>query len=262
MYKDKKKLEGAIFDLYKSIRWCETVGYNITVITDITLTQEIINTLIFLELKEDVYNFLTIINNATIHTITNTQDFLKSLTSSITLNKTFIYYSGHGINNHMLMPNNDSLPFTTFRNIILKNPNDIFCVLDCCNPQGLHLPFKYTNNTFTLSDKEIKCIKQNILLITSCDSNEKSISSPTGSIFTKFFFKNLYCPYGKKLNIKSLIHDISININKINNKINHKQTISLYSSYIVPPILPLWLFPNPSCYISLVDNVILLKKIT
>jgi len=243
-----KQLPGAIIDLYHSYKWCESFGCNINVFTDI----QKINNMSILEdaidnkiVNEDIINFYEFLISKNI--VTNPSELLfkiKNKLMEIDDNKLIIYYSGHGTEDNAVMPNGELLSFISFRENILESLDsyaEIFWILDCCNPNGLNLPFKLKNNSFELSSSKIQCVTQPILLLISSQSNEKSIATKYGSIFSRLLF-NFLSKIKKNRNLKHLIDNLSKEINILNT--GYKQTISLYSSYIIHPILWLWIGTN------------------
>lgn len=126
---------------------------------------------------------------------------------------------------------------------------EIFIVLDCCYSTGLQLPFKLINDDkqyyYCLNDGSRVFFPQKIICISSCDIQEKSITTNTGSIFSKCLFET----------IKNRIRSIPSIIHKIKNKCQYvyKQTVTVYSSYPDLFILWAWLFGDSQASI-LIDN--------
>jgi len=170
----------------------------------------------------------------------------------------------------MVMPDRTLLPFIDFRDNIVNviNPYvEIFCILDCCNPSGMHLPYKLVNNEFILSPTKIECIRQPMLLITSSETNEKSIATKSGSVFSRHLFrlltrlstddtktfnfdklsfkkKKIIIPTYKNRNLQRLIGTLASSIRSMHT--GYSQTVSMYSSYINDPILWMWIGANKS----------------
>jgi len=256
-------LTGAIIDLYHAYKWCESFNCDIQVLTDILLVKNTDNLHMAINKKivdSDILTFYDRINSKII--IHNRYDLLNSIIGisemGIRDNKLFIYYSGHGVKDSMVMPDRTLLPFIDFRENILNRLDsyiEIFWVLDCCNPNGLHLPFKLNGNTFVLSSSKIECVSQPILLITSSEANEKSIATKLGSIFSRHLFriltllnnddkviirkKNIMIPTNKNRNLRRLIGNLTSSIRKMHT--GYDQTVSIYSSYIIDPILWMWI---------------------
>lgn len=266
-------LTGAIIDLYQAADWCRSFNCNINIFTDIENCDEnniqysidhgITNQDLFSFLKQDPFINRTIITDK----ISLLESIMKILKPNID-NKVVIYYSGHGIKDSMVMPNKTLLSFIDFRNNILSvlNPyTELFFILDCCNPNGLHLPYKLQNNSFTLSPTKIEFVSQPILLITSSETNEKSIATKFGSVFSRHLFriltqlnlpispnirkrtngsKYVFIPTHKNRNLRRLMGNLSSSIRKMHT--GYSQTVSIYSSYVIDPVLWLWIGSNKS----------------
>lgn len=250
------KLPGVIIDLYHAYKWCQTFCSQIYLCTDIefvkdeSVLQEAINDKIA---NEDLYAFY---DNISPEIIIN--DLLSTLKNVLTdkINRLVIYYSGHGIDEYIVLPDNSLLLFTDFKNCVLSSisiETEIFWILDCCNPQGLHLPYKLNGNMFTLSlNTKIKCVKQKITLITSAEGHEKSVATRSGSLFSRYLFRLLLIlnfsfdyqkekmiPLYKNRNLKRLMGSLTGSIRKFYT--GYSQTVSIYSSYIQDPVLPMWI---------------------
>jgi hypothetical protein len=267
-------LMGAIIDLYHAYRWCESFNCDIHVLTDIKLVKDVDNLHSAIERKivnSDIMTFYNEIKSKIL--IYNSRDLLMSiirlLKSKSTDNKLFIYYSGHGVKDCMVMPDRTLLPFIDFRDNILNVIDsyvEIFWILDCCNPNGLHLPYKLNGNSFVLSSSKIECVSQPILLITSSEVNEKSIATKSGSVFSRHLFrlltllntddqpiikrKSVIIPTHKNRNLRRLIGNLSSSIRKMHT--GYAQTVSVYSSYVIDPILWMWI-GSPKNYDIVID---------
>jgi len=258
------QLEGAISDLYKVFQWFFLLNFNIIIISDIEFTTQIIDYLYLYYNKNDIDTFLKNIKLAHFILLKNNKILIDTLASFTYINTKhlFVYYSGHAKNNEIVLPDKTMLSFITFKYLLLNINNDIFCMLDCCYPSCLQLPFKFnfTHNTFFLNEN-IDCIPHHFLLITSSNNNEKSISSIKGSLFTASFFSSLLSHTSeKKINLIHIIKEVTMKMNKLN--VNYKQTISLYSSFNIYPLLPSWLLQNYkfNIYYDLTSDTFLILK--
>lgn len=259
-------LTGTLFDLFYAYKWCETFmsHCNIKVFTDIYPIFDSDGSFIYRNkniLNEDIIKFYESVNKSIVY---NRNTFLSDINNYLqeyNINKLIVYYSGHGIDNNLLLPNETLLPFSEFKNNILSNVNkftEIFTILDCCNPNKLNLPFKLNNNKFVLSHGEKEFISQPMILIVSSDSTEKSIATNTGSLFSYCLFSYLISfnkkyepeftndrisiPTYKNRNLRRLIGNITSNIRKKHT--GYTQNVAIYSSYMIDPILWLWVGSN------------------
>lgn len=257
-------LTGAIIDIYNAYKWCESFGCNIKIFTDIEQIKdyEILKQSINKKFTQpDILGFYNRIPHMTI--VNNGQTLLTSIIKFIKYgipdNKLIIYYSGHGVKESMVMPDKTLLPFIDFRENIMNSLTkytEIFCILDCCNPNGLHLPFKLENNAFVLTSSKIECVCYPMLLITSSDANEKSIATKFGSLFTHSLFtaltdlndtshpiiikrKSVIIPSNRNRNLNKLLSRLIASIKKVHS--GYSQTVSIYSSHVIDPVLWMWI---------------------
>lgn len=233
-----KILPGTYNDLQQAKVWCKSNKYDIYVLTDI-----------------DHFNDAIMINNES-DLVTMIKNILNK-----DVNKLMIYYSGHGESESIKLPDNNLFSFDKFKNLILSllNPyTEIFWILDCCNPNGLNLPYKLINDKFKLIlDKNTKFALQPILLITSSQADEKSVTTKKGSVFTKNLFDllstaNAYSRIKNRnlpLLIKTLISDIK------SLETGYNQTISCYSSYLSDPVLWMWIGNNSRKEYDLISDM-------
>lgn len=258
-------LTGAIIDLYQAHKWCQSFDCNINILTDIEFIRDPVNLQNVVDQKLADSDLLTFYSRIIPKIVTGANTLLSTiiniLRTGVPDSKLIIYYSGHGVKDSMVMPDKALLPFVDFRDNILNNLDpyvEIFWVLDCCNPNGLHLPYKLDRNQFVMSPTKIQCVTQPILLITSSEANEKSIATKSGSVFSRYLFRLLTLmnipseliikkrtvtlPTGKNRNLRRLIGNLSSSIRKMHT--GYSQTVSIYSSYIIDPILWMWIGSN------------------
>lgn len=263
-------LTGAIIDLYNAHKWAGThsFGCDITVITDIDSIkdQDNLQNVVSRGLAEaDLLTFYSRIGSKII--VRDAKNLLTEIIRILKLgipdNKLIIYYSGHGVKDSMVMPDRTLLPFVDFRDNILNilDPYvEIFWILDCCNPNGLHLPYKLEGNQFVLSPCQVQCVSQPVLLITSSEASEKSIATKSGSVFSRHLFrlltamnadvaptirkKAINIPVSRNRNLRRLIGNLGSSIRRMHT--GYAQTVSIYSSYVIDPVLWLWIGSSKS----------------
>jgi hypothetical protein len=251
------ELPGAHADVKKMIEFCNFFNYTFDIITD----NIIIHGKLFEEKIKDIFTTFSGVSGASI---------LNDQKKNKWDGKLLIYYSGHGKNDSIVLSNDVLYSFKDFRNLIISSvltgsdlnsaDVEIFWILDCCNPNGLHLPFKLMNNSFHFQTNcEFVCPKNfKILLITSSDNDEKSISTINGSLFTNELLSLLYSlydnlqsfiknydtndtiiPVATNRNLSRFINQLAANIRVIQHE--YRQNVSIYSSYIIDPVLWFWI---------------------
>lgn len=254
-------LPGTLIDLYHCHKWCKSFGCTINVLTDIKeINIKLLHSAIDNKLANKcLLKFYNIINPIII--FNNLIDELnRILKNGISDDKLIIYYSGHGVlYDNLVMPDGSLLSMKKLKSIILENVSistEIFFIFDCCNPDGMGLPFKLNNNSFILSTTDIKLvdfIEHKILLITSSANHQKSVATQLGSLFTRYLFKILIdmnnydesyikkenIPLSINRNLQRLTSNLSCNIRKLHT--GYQQNISIYSSYVIDPVLWIWL---------------------
>ncbi len=251
-YSEKHNLPGTILDLYNAWKWCQTFSRQIYILTDISEVSDAIA-----YRHPEVTPFWSQVSKFPVHNLGKLQETL-STTLQETMDRVVIYYTGHGLQNSLLLPDQSQWSSLAFRDYILGRLNfetEIFWILDCCNPQGLNLPYQLENNRFVVSKETLECVTQPILLITSSNSQEESVATRDGSLFSRYLFENLSLlnsigdlkfsrkrvsvPIKNNRNLKRLLGKITSSIQKVHS--GYTQTVSIYSSYYMDPILWLWI---------------------
>lgn len=243
-----KPLISALIDIYHAYTWCQTFHCDIHLLTDII---SIDNDHLKSAVEEGMASpglmtFYSTVKKTLIHTASDLTTELQRVLSTIHDEKLIIYYSGHGLNESMLLPDNTTMSFIDIRHTVFRAiaPTvKVLWILDCCNPNGLHLPFRLQKNKFVLSTAKISPVKNPLLLITSCEEKEKSAATAYGSVFSRSLFQiltkmNELNSTTANRNLRRLMGNISSEIRALHT--GYVQTVSIYSSYIIDPVLWLW----------------------
>lgn len=249
------KLTGAVIDLYLMYKWCETLNYDIHVVTDITdekitLNKDIISKAIKKQFCDNgIYVFFRQFRGTI---ALNTNNFSRSLDNipKVSDNKLLMYYSGHGGNNCIKLPDGSKYTTHKLKQTILNkvnNDGEIFWIMDCCNPSGLNIPYKLSNNKFVLQNDQWHFTTQKIILFTSSTGHQKSFALPFGSRFTQ---QLLFLFHENITNIQHLCNTINKNLISQTNESKYKQTVTAYSSYVIDPIVWSWIYPNKKYHIT------------
>lgn len=272
-YKNKNILQGVYIDLYQAHKWCQTFCSSIFILTDIrepppiqflkkAISQKIVDVGIF-DFWKNIQTKLTVLS---VHSLVASINLIPNVSDQ----KLIIYYTGHGkikenINFYdekythcMLLPCGNFLSFSDFKKTIIKKFHncEIFWILDCCNPHGLHFPYKLQDNNFYLEkDNKIEFIIQPSLCIISSNINQKSIITPYGSIFSRHLFRklielnepfklndNLTIPNSRNRNLQRMVGYLNSSIKTYHT--GYYQNVSIYSSYIMDPVLWDWIGSN------------------
>lgn len=260
------RLPGIIIDLYQCYCFVQKIKpERILLITDIPEDQQ------FTLLKGAIIDQIVDQNIFTfIEKCKTKQQYIKYSTyidfmATISLNchlsdRVLIYYTGHAKNGCLILPDDNLVPLTKLRETITQcsPPHcNILIILDCCNCNGLELPFRLhrTDSTWKMPYRYMYNIggdryfcKQKIICISSTTNNENSGVNNLGSIFTRSIFKFLT---NKTRSLGTLVENIN---NECRNCYN--QTSNVYSSH--PDIYQIWnwVFDKNSVIITMDNNYI------
>lgn len=259
-FNSRSHLPGIAVDLYQayvaSVAMCPD---QIIVITDINSDQKtsvLMKAIIDSIVDSDILTFIeTAKSRQQYYRYRQRSDLMHVIAKTCyQADQVFFYYSGHAMNGHILLPD-DQVLMTDLRDLLCTSVNrtgDIFITMDCCNGTGLGLPFQLMSNSsqkyvyrlsggsvLELSSKQDDHPKvffptQRILCISSTNSEENSVTTRSGSIFTRSLFR---C-------FKNRIRSIPTLLQTINNECRstYQQTTTIHSSYPNLFILWNWLF--------------------
>ncbi len=300
---ERTPLPGIVIDLYQAYTASVKMGADkICIITDINRDQQtslLMNAMIESIVYIDILSFIdTIKKNKFYSKYQDRNNFIKCiLENSTQADEVFIYYTGHVSLGHIIFPieevgvtfaesstidhvsmspdynsNSDEpkMSLTDFRLLILDSVHDdanVLFVMDCCNSNGLNLPFKLCDKVYRLSHnvdhtdssgntERTVFVTQKVICISSTMSDENSITSRDGSIFTRAFFKQLKEEDG--LSCRSISRILTIVGEECTLK--YAQTATVHSSYPNLKMLWNWVYQPISLNINVdyIDNVLII----
>ena len=224
--KDWKSLPGIPVDLYQAYSYSQTLTKtktkNITVFTDVDKdyrTTVLRRAIIEGYVDSNLLSFIEDVKDNNHHTLYHSKKSNKYITNNfeeviiksvVGVTKLFVYYTGHAKNGHIILPDNTHVPLDHLKDIIVANasPNcEIIFVLDCCQSNGMELPYVY-NNGYKLSAHNF--LPNNIICLSSSLIDQDSTATRTGSIFTRNLFKIF--KNNTIITIDNLISNITVNI--------------------------------------------------
>jgi len=231
-YSCEKKLPGIIIDLYLAYKFLKNNGFDdehISIMTDIKLDlkTDMLRTAILDEtVNSDILSFIKDTKDKNIYTQYSSLGYYNNFESTIRIQSEYslVYYTGHSENGNIILPDYSLYSLDNFRDIY-KNTKQCLVILDCCESNGLKLPYLLKDNVYRLESELF--IKSNMVCISSSLSHQDSVASITGSFFTKYVF-NLLKHQHKSL--QQILDDMNLLLNRFSRKYNTKQTVNIYSS--------------------------------
>ena len=229
-YNSSKKLPGITVDLYQVYQFLKRKGWKddeIVVFTDIKKdphTKILKNSILEKNVDSGILAFIAELKEKKQYfqyTCHNHFNNFESIFSS-PVNNLFVYYTGHSKDGNIILPNQALITFTTFTKILCKY-NEIFCITDCCSG-GISLPFVCHEKIYRFENEVF--VKPKIISIASSLETENSVTSISGSFFTKNILFILE-------NVNLSVYQIVEKTNFTNHKNNHdnKQTVNISASY-------------------------------
>jgi len=136
---------------------------------------------------------------------------------------------------------NDSIPISDILDMITRSslPNsDIFCICDCCESDGMKLPFILDSSAdryrlrSDLTLQELSFPKQNVICISSSSFNQEAKSNRMGSLFTPRFcqvISKCRSLFTSREQVQAMVESMS------------SQTITVHSSKPTSKLTPSWI---------------------
>ncbi len=231
-----RTLPGIPVDLYKVYLWSKNICNNINVLTDINkdynttrLKKAIIdgyvdsNLLSFIEdTKTQKHHTLFVTHNTNNYISNNFETVIGDFIDG--LDRIFVYFTGHCKNGHIILPDNTHISLDHIRDILSKNRQaQIIIILDCCESNGMSLPFIY-NTRYKLNS--LHFIKPEIICLNSSHVGQDANATLSGSPFTRDLFQYLNKNTNKIVKIKDLDNIVITashpNLNVLWSWFNHK----------------------------------------
>lgn len=248
-----KTLPGIPADLYQVYRYCQSksITKNILVFTDVNrdyktdvLKRAILdgyvdsNLLSFIEdTKDRNQHELYKSSKKSGYNVNNfdrvIRDFVKDL------DRLLIYYTGHGKDGDLILPDNTHVSLDYFRDLIVSHVttnSQIVTIFDCCQSNGMKLPYLYSNGNYNLNSQNF--VRPSVICISSTQVDQDSTATRSGSLFTRLLFGYLYNKPNQTYSIDNLMcldEDYD----------NKNVTITIHSSYPNIKFLWSWVTRNP-----------------
>ena len=200
-------LPGINVDLYRMYKWCQKAQFDdVHVVTDIcNETAEDLQELVTKhEVGQDVFVFVEELERKGILSrYSGISKLLSTLLEHVhNADSILFYFTGHGKNRSLLLPNRETLTFDRLFSTLFCRSTDehqILVVLDCCHNDNIHMPFTLEGDKFkvrkaktpNIGDDKRNYFLGEILCLVSSLSSQKSYTSSQGSVFTQVLSKCL-----------------------------------------------------------------------
>lgn len=190
-----RKLLGAIVDVYLAYNYFYSKQYDISILCDFrTPPTSIAETVLSGRVDVEILNFLEDQSHI-IHNVNSIEDLNRELNHrcSKRYETTVIYFSGHGIDNHLLLPNYERLNWNEFYSFIrdCQIARQLYMILDCCHPSKLNLRYTFESGNFKENIMFRPSNSGNVSLMSVSGNNSTTLTSDSGSVFTRCFFRRL-----------------------------------------------------------------------
>lgn len=187
-----------------------------------------------INVKDSFSDYITNVHNG--------YELMKELSDIEFYDRIIFYFSGHGVADCILTPDEKAIDVRLLLNLLIKDASSqVFAIMDCCHASSMRLCYKLNNCKLILRDRRLTVpIANEIILITGTneDKNEKAISSKTGSVFTN----NLCLLFSHK----GFCRDFTTIIRNINKMVfeernGYIQTTSIYTSKVMEQVVWSWI---------------------
>lgn len=201
-YRDKvclrnphRELPGTIVDVYLAYNYFHSKGYDISILCDFRVTpSSITKSILSGKIDVDILNFLEDQSHI-IHNISGVEDLHRELSNNCSkpYDTTVIYFSGHGIDEHLLLPSHEKISWNVFYSYVgdFQVEGCLYVILDCCHPSKLDLRYTFESGTFKENIIYRPSKSGNVSLISVSGNKSVALTSDSGSAFTRCFFRRL-----------------------------------------------------------------------
>lgn len=264
-YEGNKKLPGISIDLYKVYSFLIKYGWQdeeIKILTDVVKddsTDVLRDAILKNIVNADVLTFIEDTKEKGQYTLFKAHNYYNNFSNFFTpASYYFVYYTGHCKDGNIILPNNSLLSLNLFKSYLIGEST--LCIMDCCEA-GIKLPFILHEKVYRC-DGELKIsdfTKNKIICISSSLENEKSITSGTGSFFTRCLFSILE---DSSLSLATILQRVRKELSFIvSSYMNNKQiqTATVCVSHPHLSCLPGFLYSFPTFFLSLHPSHLVLE---
>jgi len=282
------QLPGIIIDIYQAVTQARIANFDrVIVITDLyndertTLVNNALNDGV---VDIDILEILKSLKENNEYYYYNSKDTMINLIRDTIpdYNRIFLYYTGHAFRGYILLPrhrlkistiDNQTIPCIDDDRWKIVDVKDMIheltveslqsiIVMDCCNGNGMNLPFILKGNDFRLNDNLLEqwnFNKQQIICFSSAMFDEDSQAGTDGSTFSLQFFGLLRDSLSNDHRIIS--HDLSLpyflTVIQNNCLTQYDQTAMIHVSH--PIIVSIWAWLIRDTNIQVTVNSVNLK---
>jgi hypothetical protein len=271
-----KKLPGITVDLYQVYNFLKNIGWKneeIYILTDMNKDEktDVLKTAILEKtVGVEILSFIEDIKNLNQHIEIKSHNYQNNFLKNINQifenanhRYIFVYYTGHFKEGNIILPDNSFINLENFVSNFLnfsqisdyhnlekekqretekEKQREILLIMDCCECKNI-FPFELNDKVFRLkfNNSKIKFYKNRIICISSSLENENSITSKSGSYFTKILVQILN-------NRNQSLSDIMKKLKENKYIDQSQQTPNISVTFPNIYMLPGWLY---SSYLSL-----------
>lgn len=130
-------------------------------------------------ISDQIHRFSHIMSHVTLCAVQNKKELLRTL-YRYRQPKSLFYYSGHGVEDNMVLPSHELMMWNDVYRILNYRAYDVTYIFDCCFPPSFFLPYLYGDGWKGGSQK----VYEEKIIVFSPSLNEANVESG-GSTFTR-----------------------------------------------------------------------------
>ena len=248
-YKKDKVLPGIIVDLYQVYFFLKRIGWSdseIIVFTDIKkdYQTEVLKAAILEQTVDShILSFIQDTKDRGQYKEFQSHSHYNNFSSLFTESDyTFVYYSGHAKDQNLILPNNSCISFDHFKSYL--SISETFLIMDCCEG-GIQLPFLLHEKLYRLNPDCSTFLSSKMICISSSLIHENSVTSISGSFFTRELITLL-----EKIKLTLLMSQMKKKTKIGNISVSHPNIYGVFP----------WMFKFPCLSISLNSHFIEISK--
>lgn len=247
------KIPSTLFDLYQTYNKFTSLGYECIILTDVndfSYNRNVYESISFKKVGREMLSFISQLKKSPpyYNYIFNIKTLTEKLRSIEKSEKVIVYYTGHGHTDGIMIPSGEILEFEEFKKMIIEIClKEIVIIIDCCHASGMKLNYKLEKieKGKFLEKEKGQDYGKNVLIIASSQEGEKSAAVKYASLFTKYFIE--FLDQNETYLMTEMMTYIDDNLYSYS---SNKQQVNIYSSKIIFPLVPIYLFRNQNFEIN------------
>jgi hypothetical protein len=188
-------IPGLIVDVFRVWSFFRELGYKFLFVTNMKsehIPHSAMSQITSSEIDGSIYNFSSFLQSVAVEDVESKFNQLSMTTEVEEADEILVYFSGHGENKKIILPNGEFMNSSALVNFIPSDKKKTI-IFDCCNPDSLGCSLVWKDNKFVYRNESatvgpslsLKYDKRaRILILASSEEEGTALAEDSGSLFT------------------------------------------------------------------------------